>query len=112
MKNRISIFIAPYLPLPFVALGMLVLIAVGIWLADHYSPVIFLLIPAGLFLFAAHYRLTINLVNQTYHDHLWIVGLKKGVKVEFDHINGLHLTQNPYRQTFNSWASSNHPTRH
>ena len=106
MKNRISIFIAPYFPLPFVALGMLVLIAVGIWLAERYGPLSFLLILAGLFLFAAHYRLTVNLVAQTYHDHLWITGLKRGSKVKFSRIDGMHLTQNAYRQTFNSWASS------
>ncbi|MGB3851569.1 MAG: hypothetical protein WA958_16495 [Tunicatimonas sp.] len=106
MKNRISISTAAYFPLPFVGLAMLILLTGAIWLAERYSPVSFLLMPAGLFLFAARYRLTINLVTQTYHDHLWIVGLKKGPKVKFSRIDGLHLTQNAYRQTISSWASS------
>ena len=106
MKNRISISIAAYFPLPFVGLAMLIVVTIAIGLAERYGPLSFLLIPAGGFLFAAHYRLTINLVAQTYHDHLWIVGMKKGGKVKFNRIDGLHLTQNAYRQTVSSWASS------
>jgi hypothetical protein len=106
MRNRISIPIAAYFPLPFVGLAMLILLTTAIWLAERYSPVSFLLIPAGLFLFAAHYRLTINLTTQTYHDHLWIVGIKRGDKKKFSQISGLHLTQNRYRQTISSWVSS------
>lgn len=63
MKNRISIPIAAYFPLPFIGLGMLVLIATGIGLSRYFGWGSFLLIPAGLFLFTAHYRLTINLVD-------------------------------------------------
>ncbi len=106
MKNRISISIAAYFPLPFVGLAMLIVVTIAIGLAERYGPLSFLLIPAGGFLFTAHYRLTINLVAQTYHDHLWIVGMKKGGKVKFNRIDGLHLTQNAYRQTVSSWASS------
>ena len=106
MKNRISTTTAAYFPLPFIGLAMLVLLTVAIGLAERYGPITFLLIPAGLFLFAAHYRLTINLVDQTYHDYLWIVGLKRGDKEKFNRIDGLHLTQNAYRQTISSWASS------
>ena len=106
MRNRISIRTAAYFPLPFVGLAMLILLTVAIWLAERYGLATLLLIPAGLFLFAAHYRLTINLINQTYHDHLWIVGFKRGTKVKFSRINGMHLTQNAYRQTISSYASS------
>ncbi len=106
MRNRISITLAAYFPRPFVALAMLILLTVAIGLARHYGPTTFLLIPAGLFLFTAHYRLTINLVDQTYHNHLWIVGFKRGGKVKFNRIDGLHLTQNAYRQTISSYASS------
>ena len=65
-----------------------------------------LLIPIGIFVFAAHYRLTINLVAQTYHDYLWIAGFKKGIKEKFSRIDGMHLTENPYRQTFSNFTSS------
>ena len=106
MKNRISIPIAAYFPLPFIGLAMLILVTIAIWLSERYGPVSFLLVPAGGFLFTAHYRLTINLVTQTYHDHLWMVGMKKGAKVKFNRIDGLHLTQNAYRQTISSWTSS------
>ena len=106
MKNRITITIAAYFPLPFIALGMLTLITAGVWLSARYGVVCLLLIPLGLFLFAAHYRLTINLVDQTYHDHLWMVGIKKGTKECFNSIGGLHLTASTYRKTFSSRASS------
>ncbi len=106
MKNRISVPIAAYFPLPFIGLGMLVLTATGIGLSGHSVGGSFLLIPAGLFFFTAHYRLTINLVDQTYHDYLWIVGLKRGPKEKFSRIDGMHLTQNAYRQTISSFTSS------
>ena len=106
MKNRISIFTAAYFPLPFILLGILILITIGIWLSERYGPVSFFLIPIGVFVFAAHYRLTINLVDQTYYDYLWIAGFKKGQKEKFYSINGMHLTKNAYRQTFSNFVSS------
>ena len=106
MKNRISIHTAAYFPLPFVSLGMLVLITVGVILAERYGIISLLLIPVGAFVFTAHYRLTINLVDQTYRDYLWIVGLKRGNKKKFSRIEGMHLTENPYRQTFSNFVSS------
>ena len=106
MKNRINITTAAYFPLPFVLLGMLILVTVGVWLSERYGSIGLLLIPIGIFIFAAHYRLTINLVGQTYHDHLWIVGFRKGTKEKFSRIDGMHLTANAYRQTFSNFTSS------
>ena len=106
MKSRISIATSWYFPLPFIALGMLILTTLGIVLSEHYGPVCFLLIPVGAFVFAAHYRLTISLVNQTYHDYLWIAGFKKGQKEPLTSINGLFITENAYRQTFSNFTSS------
>ena len=106
MKSRISTATTPYFPLPFILLGMLTLITAGIALSEYYGPISLLLIPIGVFVFAAHYRLTINLVDQTYHDYLWIAGFKKGRKEKFRSINGLFLTENAYRQTFSNFTSS------
>ena len=106
MKSRISTVTTPYFPLPFILLGMLVLITTGIALSEYYGPVGFLLILVGVFVFAAHYRITINLIDQTYHDYLWIVGFKKGRKEKFRSIDGLFITENAYRQTFSNFTSS------
>ncbi len=106
MKNRINIVTAAYFPWPFITLGMLILITVGVWLSGRYGPLGLLLIPMGIFVFAAHYRLVINLTSQTYHDYLWIVGIKSGTKEAFSSIGGLHLTSSAYRQTFSNFTSS------
>ena len=106
VRNRISITTTAYFPLPFILLGMLILITAGVWLAQWYGLVSLLLLPMGVFVFAAHYRLTINLVDQTYHDYLWIAGFKRGAKEKFSCIDGMHLTANAYRQTFSNFTSS------
>lgn len=106
MKSRISIFTAAYFPLPFILLSILILITIGAWLSDRYGPISLSIVPIGAFVLTAHYRLTINLVDQTYRDYLWIVGFKPGKKEKFSGIGGMHLTENAYRQTFSNFVNS------
>ncbi|WPP49841.1 hypothetical protein [Catalinimonas niigatensis] len=105
MKNRIHINLGYYFPFIMRMLGIVFCIA-GLALL---LPQVLLGIPLlllGLLIITARYRLEINLTNQTYHDHLWIAGFRKGKKAKFGSIDGLFLNKNQYSQTVNSRASS------
>ena len=106
MRNNVRIITSAYFPVPFILLGMLVLAYAGIVLSERHGLISLLLIPIGTFVFAAHYRLTINLVTQTYHDYLWIVGIKRGAKEAFSSVGGMYITESTYRQTFSTRANS------
>lgn len=105
MKNRIHIHLGYYFPFTMMLLGVLCCFF-GLVFLLPYPFIGIPLILLGLIIFTARYRLEINLTNQTYHDHLWIAGFKKGKKEKFGSIEGLFLNKNKYRQTINSRASS------
>lgn len=105
MKNRIHIHLGFYFPFAMMLLGILFCFFGSVFLLQY--PFIGVpLILLGLIIFTARYRLEINLTNQTYHDHLWIAGFKKGKKEKFGSIEYLFLNKNKYRQTVNSRISS------
>ena len=78
----------------------------GVLFFEQYLLVSLLLLLISFTIFTARYRFTINLTNQTYYDYLWIAGFRKGGKQTFSSINGLHLTENLYRQTFSNFSNS------
>lgn len=105
MKNKIHINLGYYFPVTVIFLGMIMLIA-GLFLLLNYILIGILLILVSLIIFTARYRLEINLTNQSYHDYLWIAGIKKGEKGKFGSIEKLFINKNKYRQTVNSRVSS------
>lgn len=94
-----------YFPATFIFLGIIMLIT-GLSLLFSYVIISILLILLSLIIFTARYRLEINLTDQTYHDYLWIAGIKNGEKGKFASIEHLFLNKNKYRQTVNSRVSS------
>ena len=108
MKSRINITTGYYFPFGAMIFGGC-LIFLGLVLILDFRPwgwLGLLLIWAGFTTFTARYRLTINLVKQTYHDYLWISGFKQGEKKHFDAITGMYINENPYTQTVNSRTST------
>ena len=107
MKKRIDITTAFYFPTPFIFLGVLIMIFAGVALLDYQQPLIsLLLLLISLTIFTARHRFTINLTDRTYHDYVWIAGLKRGKKEKFSTIAGMHLTESAYRQTTHAIISS------
>lgn len=108
MKARIDITTAYFFPLiiRIVAVGLIVPGVALLFAPLNWWMIGLLLILLSLFVLTARYRLSINLVKQTYHDHLWIAGFEKGEKNHFDVITGMFVNQNAYTQTVNSRASS------
>ncbi len=105
MKKRVDITTGFYFPTSVMIFAVL-LVFFSIVLLTDYAIVSLLLILLSLTIFTARYRLTINLIDQTYHDYLWIAGFKKGESGKFDRIAGMYITENAYRQTVNSRISS------
>ncbi len=101
MKNRVAITTAYYFPFNFMIFGGCLLF-MGIVLLIEFSYLGLLLILASLTIFTARYRLSINLIKQTYHDYLWIAGFKKGRKHHFNVITGMYINQNAYTQRVNA----------
>jgi hypothetical protein len=66
------------------------------------QPVIGLIILLiSLIVFTTHYRLTVNFDTKEYHDYVWILGLKNGVKGRFETIEYLFIKKNKVSQTMN-----------
>lgn len=105
MKNKIHIALGFYFPATIIFLGLILLIA-GIFLLFVYILLGVFLILFSLVIFTARYQLDINLTNRSYHDYLWIAGVKKGEKGKFGSIEYLFINKNKYRQTLNSPAGS------
>jgi hypothetical protein len=97
--NNVDIRISLYFPLTFIFFGTLSGVG-GLALVFSGSPVIGLvLVVAGLILVTTHYRLAINFDKKTYHDYVWILGLKHGGKVKFENIEYLFIKKNKVSQT-------------
>jgi len=108
MNARIDITTAYYFPLimRIVAVGLIIPGVALLFAPMNWWMAGLLLILLSLFILTTRYQLSINLVNQTYQDHLWIAGFKKGEKNHFNTITGMFVNQNAYTQTVNSRASS------
>ena len=108
MNSRINITTAYYFPFGMMIFGVCLLF-LGLVLILDFRPWGWsglLLIWASLSIFTARYRLSINLVKQTYHDYLWISGFKPGEKKHFRVITGMYINENPYTQAVNSRVST------
>jgi hypothetical protein len=71
-------------------------------------PVVFMNLIGGLILFlvslvifTTHYRISIDLDRKTFHDYLWILGLKNGSRKKFERIEYLLINKSKVSQTMN-----------
>lgn len=105
MKNKIHINLDYYFPSTVIFLGVVTWIT-GMFLLFGRAIFGVPLILFSLIIFTARYRLVINLTEQSYHDYLWIAGIKKGEKGKFGSIENLFINKNRYQQTVNSRIST------
>ena len=105
MKN-IDFKTSLYFPWTFIFFGAL-LSAGGIALVVSGSPVIgVVLILVGLTFLTTHYRFAINFEKKTYHDYVWILGLKNGEEVRFENIEYLFIKKSQVNQTMSMRVAS------
>lgn len=57
-------------------------------------------------IFTTHYRLRLDFKNQTYHDYLWLMGMKIGERGRFEAVDYIFVKPSKIRQTMNSRGSS------
>ena len=108
MEARIKITTTNYFPISAMIFGGC-LFFLGLGLILDFRPWGWsglLLVWASFIIFTTRYQLSINLVEQTYHDYLWISGFRKGQKQSFQAITGMYINENPYSQAVNSRAST------
>ncbi len=97
--NNVDIRTSLYFPLTFIFFGALSGVG-GLALVVSGSPVIgVVLVVVGLTLVTTHYRLAINFDKKTYHDYVWILGLKHGEKAGFENIEYLFIKKSKVSQT-------------
>ena len=88
-----------YFSLPFLlvagALDLFGLIALieGLWLLG------LLLWFVSLLVFTTHYRVAINFIDNTFHDYLWVLGMKIGEKGTFDALEYVFIKKANVSQT-------------
>jgi len=104
--NNLDVKTSLYFPWTFIFFGAL-LGAGGIALVVSGSAVIgVVLILTGLTLLTTHYRLAVNFETKTYHDHVWVLGLKYGEKVKFEKIEYLFIKKSKVSQTMSMRVAS------
>jgi uncharacterized membrane protein YcgQ (UPF0703/DUF1980 family) len=65
-----------------------------------------ILLTISMVIFTTHYRLRIDLNNKSYHDYLWILGLKHGEKGKFESVEHLFIKKSKVSQTMSLRAAS------
>jgi hypothetical protein len=88
----------------------LIPIATVIWMKSIVGAVLVLIV--SLVILTTHYRLRLDLKNRSYHDYLWILGLRHGEKGRFDQIDYLFLKASKVSQSMHLRAASSTITKH
>lgn len=95
-----------YFSLPFqlvaAALDLFGLIALleGVWWVAVVLWVVSLLI------FTTHYRVSLNFTTKTFHDYVWVLGLRVGEKGSFDAVDYVFLKRAKVSQTVHARVAS------
>lgn len=101
----IDVRIAPYFPGLMLIPGLVFMIMGLVFVVKIPFIGIFLLL-MSVIIFTTHYRLAIDLDKKTYHDYLWLMGLKSGERGAFDTIDYIFIKKVKVSQTMNSRVSS------
>lgn len=63
------------------------------------------LLIVGILIVTTHYRISVDFNNHTYHDYVWVLGIKNGQKGKFDRIEYVFITRSKVSQTLASRAT-------
>jgi hypothetical protein len=65
-----------------------------------------ILVLISVVIFTTHYRLAIDLNKKSYHDYVWLLGLKFGDSGTFEKIEYIFVKKSKFSQTMNTRVSS------
>lgn len=82
----------------FVPVGLLVLVA--------YTVPGIIMLGICLLVFTTQYRISFDLDEKSYHDYVWILGIKNGERIDFNSIEYLFIKKNRQTQTVGSRVQS------
>ncbi len=84
----------------------LVLTFIAVLVIPSSSIATLVLLTISLLIFTSHYRLALHLEDQSYHDYLWILGMKTGDRGKFQNIDYLFIRKARISQTMHLRAAS------
>jgi len=96
--NKIDFRTSRYFPGQVIFLGLLLLI-IGVPVFSVSLLGGFVLWFISLVIFTTHYRLRVDMDSKTYHDYLWILGMKRGEKGKFNTIEYLFIKKSMVTET-------------
>jgi hypothetical protein len=71
-----------------------------------------ILVAISVVIFTTHYRFRIDFENKTYHDYLWILGMKQGEKGKFLQVEYLFVKTSKVSQSMHLRVSSSTITKY
>jgi hypothetical protein len=100
-----------YFSMPFLIVGI-ALFPIGVVAASQSFIAAGVLFLVAILILTTHYRLRLDFNSKTYHDYLWILGMKHGEKGKFDKAEYLFLKATKISQSMNSRVSSSTISKH
>ncbi|MEZ4972486.1 MAG: hypothetical protein R2820_04215 [Cyclobacteriaceae bacterium] len=88
----------PYFSGTMTFLGVLLLFS-GLWMMSMNILVGLVLVLLSVVILTTHYRVSIDLDNKSFHDYLWILGIRRGERGQFDNLEYLFIKKNKISQT-------------
>lgn len=79
----------------------IVLIFTGLLMLAANNLIGLVLLILSVPIFTTHYRLRIDFDNKSFHDYLWILGIKYGEKGQFETVEYLFVKMSKVSQTMN-----------
>lgn len=98
--------VSGYFSMTFLILGGILVFFGLIALLESLWLLGLLLWLVSLLIFTTHYRLRIDVETKTFHDYLWVLGMKHGEKGKFDAVEYLFIKKAKVSQTMSVKVAS------
>jgi len=98
-KTRIRIRTQEFFNFYFKLIGIIFILLAILMVFLNWIAVPFLLIP-GIIFATTHYWIEIDTEKGILHDYLWILGFRKGHKIDINEIDYLYLTKSKYAREY------------
>lgn len=105
-RPTVDFKLSAYFSLPFLLLGVAMSFFGLMALIEGYWWVTVLLGLVGLLIITTHYRVTINFGNKTFHDYVWLLGMKLGERGSFDAVEYVFLKREKVSETMHGRVAS------
>jgi hypothetical protein len=83
-----------------------ILAFIGLWVIINQIIVGTIILGISVIIFSTHYRLNIDFAQKTFHDYVWILGIKHGEKGKFENLEYIFINKSKVSQTMSLKAVS------